>query len=236
MTERQAQILSSIVETYAKTAEPVGSLVLSHQFECSPATLRAEMAALEHAGYIRQPHTSAGRIPTDKGYREYVNSLAKQKGPGYTGRAAYAIDRRIRDIGLMDEAIKAAAGLLADHTGNLAFATLPHHFYSYGIANLLGNREFYDYEAAFEVAQLIDHLEEWAREAIGSDQNRLSVLIGPENPIAKGSDTSAIAVRFRSPFREDSYIGLVGPMRQDYRYVIGLVDHVGRSLEEALNG
>src|ERR1700761_7476506 len=75
MTERQEKILQSIVEQYAEVASPVGSSLLAKVFKVSSATIRAEMAELERMGYITQPHTSAGRVPTDKGYRFYVNSL-----------------------------------------------------------------------------------------------------------------------------------------------------------------
>ena len=75
MTERQKQILYAIIEEYAELATPVGSVTLAKLFDCSSATIRAEMVKLEQMGYIMQPHTSAGRIPTDAGYRLYVNSL-----------------------------------------------------------------------------------------------------------------------------------------------------------------
>jgi heat-inducible transcriptional repressor len=75
MTDRQAKILQAIVEQYAEVASPVGSSLLAKLFDVSSATIRSEMAALEREGFIRQPHTSAGRIPTDKGYRYYVNQL-----------------------------------------------------------------------------------------------------------------------------------------------------------------
>ena len=75
MTERQKRILYAIIEEYAELATPVGSVTLAKLFDCSSATIRAEMVRLEQMGYIMQPHTSAGRIPTDAGYRLYVNSL-----------------------------------------------------------------------------------------------------------------------------------------------------------------
>ena len=77
MTERQAKILAAIIEQYAELATPVGSVLLAKLFDVSPATMRSEMAKLEEMGYLRQPHTSAGRVPTDKGYRLYVNSIAE---------------------------------------------------------------------------------------------------------------------------------------------------------------
>jgi heat-inducible transcriptional repressor len=76
MSPRQAKILQAIIEQYAEVASPVGSSLLAKAFEVSSATVRAEMAELERGGYIMQPHTSAGRVPTDKGYRYYVNQLS----------------------------------------------------------------------------------------------------------------------------------------------------------------
>ena len=69
ITPRQEEILCQIIEEYAETASPVGSVTLARLFDVSPATIRAEMARLEAAGLIAQPHTSAGRVPTDAGYR-----------------------------------------------------------------------------------------------------------------------------------------------------------------------
>lgn len=69
MTERQQAILAAIIEQYAEIAAPVGSVTLAKLFGVSSATIRSEMAKLEEMGFIEAPHTSAGRIPTDKGYR-----------------------------------------------------------------------------------------------------------------------------------------------------------------------
>ena len=77
MTIRQNQILIAIVEQYAEVASPVGSTLLAKLFNVSSATIRADMADLEKMGFITQPHTSAGRIPTDKGYRYYVNNVSE---------------------------------------------------------------------------------------------------------------------------------------------------------------
>ena len=68
MTERQAKILAAIIEQYAELATPVGSVLLAKLFDVSPATMRSEMAKLEEMGYLRQPHTSAGRVPTGIDY------------------------------------------------------------------------------------------------------------------------------------------------------------------------
>ena len=81
MTERQAQILAAIIEQYAEIAAPVGSVTLAKLFGVSSATIRSEMARLEDMGLIAQPHTSAGRVPTDQGYRFYVNMICSTTKP-----------------------------------------------------------------------------------------------------------------------------------------------------------
>ena len=81
MDDRKLTILKAIVTDYVSSREPVGSqaLVQRHNLQVSPATVRNDMAALEDEGYITQPHTSAGRIPTDKGYRLFVDRLSTVK-------------------------------------------------------------------------------------------------------------------------------------------------------------
>src|SRR5665647_1438729 len=103
MTPRQQQILGAIVELYAKTAEPVGSMSLAETIDTSSATIRAEMASLEREGYIMQPHISAGRVPTDKGYRAYVNALGESV---HDGRHEQALARQIKSAGEMERTIK----------------------------------------------------------------------------------------------------------------------------------
>ena len=89
LDERKLTVLRAIVEDYVSTTEPVGSktLVDRHHFDVSPATIRNDMAVLEELGFIAQPHTSAGRIPTDKGYRLFVDRLVQRQAAVH-GRAA----------------------------------------------------------------------------------------------------------------------------------------------------
>jgi heat-inducible transcriptional repressor len=96
MTGRQKQILSAIIEQYAEVAVPVGSSLLAKVFDVSSATIRAEMAELERAGFIAQPHTSAGRVPTDKGYRYYVNSLSEVQETSLEKRQERALAARMQ--------------------------------------------------------------------------------------------------------------------------------------------
>lgn len=233
MTERQAKILATIIEQYAEVAAPVGSVMLAQIFNVSSATIRNEMAGLEQLGYIKQPHTSAGRIPTDKGYRFYVNNLREdeERSP-QLNRNTKAIATRVAHSGEPVQAIKSAVDSLVQLTHNLGIATIGNQLYVAGYSNLFGQPEFLDPAHSREVARLLDNLEPWLREA--EPNEALNVYIGHENPIGRSAGVSLIISRYRSPYSDHSYIGVLGPTRQSYRSVMGLVEQTGRTLEAVL--
>ena len=245
ITPRQTQILVAIIEQYAEVASPVGSVTLAKLFEVSSATIRSEMAKLEEFGLITQPHTSAGRIPTDKGYRFYVNRLTEENQGGDEQillnasnskdnlRGFRAISSRVSaQNDRADHAIRSAVDSLVEITGNLGLATIGDQLYMNGIYNLFSQPEFESGEAVQSVAQLLDNLEPWLREVAPNEP--LNVYIGSENPIGKSSGASLIISKFESPFSENSYIGVLGPTRQNYGKVVRLVQKTGELLEEIL--
>ncbi|MCA9348424.1 transcriptional regulator, partial [Candidatus Saccharibacteria bacterium] len=137
MTQRQTAILLSIVEQYAEVASPVGSSLLAKLFGVSSATIRAEMAELERLDYIVQPHTSAGRVPTDKGYRYYVNTLTSSEDtshPASEKRAERALTARVEGGGLPDRTIRNAVDTLVELTHNLGIATIGNQLYMSGLS------------------------------------------------------------------------------------------------------
>lgn len=232
MTERQRAILSAIVEQYAEVASPVGSSLLAKAFGVSSATVRAEMAELERLGYIHQPHTSAGRVPTDRGYRFYVNNLTEGIQIPAERRAEKALIARVTHGGAPEQTIRNAVDTLVELTHNLGIATIGNQLYMGGLSNLFGQPEFINGEQVQQIARLLDNLQPWLKEAAPNEP--LSVYIGQENPIGRSAGASLIISRFRSPFSDQSYIGVLGPTRQQYRDVMNLVRHAGESLEEVL--
>ena len=193
------------------------------------------MVRLEEMGLITQPHTSAGRIPTDQGYRFYVNQLneAHADEPPRLDRSARAIEARVSGAGdRADRAIRSAVDSLVDLTQNLGLATIGDELYMNGIGNLFSQPEFLGGNHVQAVARLLDNLEPWLREAAPNEP--LNVYIGSENPIGKSSGVTLIVSRFRSPYSDRSYIGVLGPTRQSYGRVMRLVRHAGKMLEEVL--
>jgi heat-inducible transcriptional repressor len=228
-------ILAAIIEQYAEVAAPVGSVTLAKLFGVSSATIRSEMARLEEMKLIMQPHTSSGRVPTDQGYRLYVNQITETTSNELPqlDRSARAIEARVNTHGdSATRAIRSAVDSLVDLTQNLGLATIGDQLYINGIANLFSQPEFIRGDHVQAVARLLDNLEPWLREAAPNEP--LNVYIGAENPIGKTSGASLIISRFRSPYSDRSYIGVLGPTRQSYSKVMRLVRHAGAMLEEVL--
>jgi heat-inducible transcriptional repressor len=240
MTDRQREILYAIIEEYAEMATPVGSVTLAKLFDVSSATIRAEMSRLEDMGLITQPHTSAGRVPTDAGYRLYVNSLQDElgeeidevDGKPVRDRPTRALEVRIQSQTRADSAIRSAVDSLVALTGNLGLATIGDQLYLAGLGDLFAQPEFFEREQVQAVAKLLDNIEPWLREV--SPNQAINVYIGTENPIGKTSNVSLIISRFRSPYSDKSYIGVLGPTRQSYQRVMSLVRRAGFMLEEVL--
>lgn len=290
LTKRQKDILFAIIEEYAELATPVGSVTLAKLFDVSSATIRAEMGRLEELGLITHPHTSAGRIPTDAGYRFYVNALTegaswsktdekaddtaktgevdgrpsnktdnqknnetneKSNGSGVIAQPSQVVietsrllpdpflekisrlfDARVTTQTRADIAIRRAVDSLVELTGNLGLATIDGQLYLSGISNLFMQPEFLDHARVQQVAKLLDNLEPWLRETAPGES--LNIFIGAENPIGKSAEMSLIISRFQSPYSDKSYIGVLGPTRQNYSRVMALVRRAGEMLEAYL--
>lgn len=126
LEERRLAVLQAIVEDYVATHEPVGSkgLVDRHQLGVSPATIRNDMAALEDEGYITAPHTSAGRVPTDRGYRLFVDQISSKVKP-LSSAERKGIDRFLSDAVDLDDVMSRTVRLLAQLTKQVAVVQYP---------------------------------------------------------------------------------------------------------------
>src|SRR5690349_5672962 len=123
LPERDRRILGALVQGYIEDGEPISSLWLAGRgFGVSSATLRLVLARLEEAGYLRQPHTSAGRVPTDLGYRVYVDRLLAERR---TPRRAPLVEARLRRAGTVDDLLSHASHEVARASQQLSFAIAP---------------------------------------------------------------------------------------------------------------
>lgn len=206
MNTRQEKLFKSIIEEHIKTAEPVGSnlLVLKHFKNISSATVRSEMSELEEQGLITQPHTSAGRIPTEAGYRFYVNNFVKND--------LQAVRELKRVRGAKDIAKK-----IAEISGQAVIVSFSKdNVYYTGISNVFSQPEFREYDLVYNFTSIIDHLDEVIAQIYDRVKSEVEVKIGSENPF--GADCGLVIAK-----NNKKMLGIVGPMRMDYQKNINLL-------------
>lgn len=228
---RKEAILDALVREYTETGVPVGSLVISkkYQFPYSPATIRAEMAELERMGYLSHPHTSAGRIPTEWGYRYFVNMLDEERA--LMAPEGVVAKKRISAMhDRYERSLESASMVLSDLTGSIAFAGIPGEIFSHGLGNLFSQPEFMDPFKVVKAAEIIDNLGKLIDELPKSFDTE--VYIGSEAPIGKAAGCSLVISQFRTPFGGTGFLGVVGPMRMSYPKALSAVKEVRKVLEE----
>ncbi|MBT4120687.1 MAG: hypothetical protein HOA57_04300 [Candidatus Magasanikbacteria bacterium] len=220
MNSRQEQLLKLVVESYIRRAEPVGSnfLVENTDLGVSGATIRNEMRELEEQGYLTHPHTSSGRIPTELGYRHYVENLmgtANIKDSHKEGVQSCFSESE------GERAVKNIAKYIAEKTNNaviVAFGT--DSLYYTGMSQLFAQPEFRDYAYMIKASTIFDQCDDKIDDIIDLFENNIPrVLIGTENPF--GQMTSMVGVRIGKVF-----FTILGPMRMDYNKAFSFVDYL----------
>jgi transcriptional regulator of heat shock response len=231
MHERRLEILRAIVDEYVATQEPVGSKAIAerHGLGVSPATIRNEMAALEHDGLITQPHTSAGRIPTNSGYRVFVDRISEIKPLSNPERRA--IESFMSGASDVEDIMNRTGKLLAQITKQVAVVQLPSQdrVVLSGTANLaLSN-----HDEAIALHPILEALEEQVvlLRLLSDASPSVNVRIGDEQPAAGLKSTSVVTMGYGQ-----GAIGILGPTRMDYANSMAAVHavarYIGRFLEE----
>src|SRR5258706_440891 len=214
---RAREVLREIIMQHVATGEAISSRSLAKcgRFQLSPASLRNVMADLEDLGYLAHPHTSAGRVPTDRGYRFFINYLMKSR----------VLSQRERET--IDEQV--SHGTEIDHA--------PHEndLYVEGAASILTKPEFFDtvalrktFLALQEKEKLIDLLNSCLTE------EGLQILIGSESDFTHVHNFSIVAKSYGSHNAPLGVVGIIGPMRMEYARMAPLVDYIGRALSRKI--
>ncbi len=234
--ERKKRVLQAIVKHFIETAEPVGSntLLISYKFHVSPATIRNDMMSLEKSGYIFQPHTSAGRVPTDKGYRLFVDEMADyQKAREEAVHALKQVKEEYR-VQKVRERLYDAVSLLARATQAVSFATTPDnpHTFFLGMSNVLKQPEFMENSVnaseVFEVLERGDNFVTTLNNLEITDKPR--AFIGEENILSQIQSCSIIVAKYEHE-GYTGYIGLLGPKRMNYAFNIVMLEEIKKLLE-----
>jgi heat-inducible transcriptional repressor len=234
LTTRQTQLLKSIIEEYIETAEPVGSETLDKKYNLgvSPATIRNEMVRLTQNGYLKQPHTSAGRVPTPIALKLYVNSLMKAKELSVADEVS--VKQKMLDTNRLDRLLREATRALAlyTHTMSLA-ATDEGDVYSAGMGNILEMPEFFDIDITKHLLETLDEYEYWWNLCSHTmiDSENLAVLLGEELGSRFLAQCGGVFIRFHSPTHK-GMIGVVGPSRLNFPRIVPMVRYVGQLISE----
>lgn len=219
MDSRKHQLLTMVIEHYIKNAEPVGSkfLVSFGGLDFSEATVRNELRALEEEGYLMHPHTSAGRIPTERGYRYYVDQLNLEKNNIPKNDFKTLVDSlsEEQDYELSRKNLAKAAVGLSKETVIIAFSA--ERVYYTGLSNLFNKSEFGDLEAISNISEMFDNCEEYLEDFMQKVEASPRYFIGSENPFDEM--LSVVSARFG----KEGMIALLGPKRMDYKYNFSLI-------------
>ncbi len=234
MDYRHAHILKGLVEEYIATGRPVGSSRLLEVLDVSvsSATIRNMLHALEEEGYLTSPHTSAGRIPTDKGYRYYVDQLS------FRDPSERQVKTLQHTYGEYQETYtspaRAAAKMLSDMARVMAFSGWLDRkdVYGVGLSQVLEDRQRETQEAAREIATLFDNIERYVDDFAGDETRTAQVYIGNENPAFSSEHTSMIVRTMRLPTGERALLIIAGPKRMKYRKNVTLVNAMASILEQ----
>lgn len=234
LSQRQIAIIKAIVEEYTSTGEAVGSDTLDKKFNLgvSPATIRNEMVRLEDLGYLKQPHTSAGRIPTPLALKLYVTELMSPQELPVTEEVAVKEriwDHRQKLEGLLQESTR----ILAEKTGTIGVAvTNQGDVYSSGYANVLTLPEFFDIDVTRTVLSMVE-----------SQRDMMKLFHRMTNPdpvhIVIGDDFGSeflypcgMAYIDFTAGPVSGHLGVIGPARLNYRYVMPMLSHMSSLIKE----
>lgn len=229
--DRRLEVLKAIVNHFIDTAEPVGSntILVSYNFQVSPATIRNDMASLEKEGLIYQPHTSSGRVPTDLGYRLFVEELEDFKSIQEAARLALAKAQKEMHLNKVKQKIHDLVHILAHVTQIASFATVPDNSRTFyiGLSNIIRQPEFIsDANRASQVIEVFEKTDRFINllQELPIDDS-IQFYIGKENIIPEIQSCTLMVTKINY-LGHKSIIGLLAPTRNNYAFNKAVLEEV----------
>jgi len=227
---RKKDVLKFLVETFVHTNQPVGSMQVAEQlpYEVSSATIRNDMVEMTALGLLTQPYTSAGRIPTDVGYKHYVKILIEERKE-LSKKQRGMLERHFKNLKNLQEKYQLAAKLLAELSGSVGFLMDDtKRVYMSGLSNMAKLPEFSDESFRVNLMQALERPEELVRNLPSLlDSKDINVLIGDNPQIEK-----ATIVISNFGHNGKKIISIIGPTRMQYKKALPLVDYIKKILDE----
>ena len=231
LTQRQAKILAAIVKENCDTCKAVGSRELAEKYDfgISAPSIRNEMQSLEKQGYIKQPHTSAGRVPTDKGFRYFVNQLMHKVS--LSMQEQEKLKKEMFKLQMAHiEMGRRLAKLWSEHSNAASFAIFPEEVSTVGLSNIFDNPALPPADAK-EIAKFFDDIDEHAEKMIAEYTGKgAEAKIGKEITLSKNSDYSMVVSGLKLPSGKKGVIGVVGPKSMKYEKNLSLIEYISKLL------
>src|SRR3989338_238812 len=227
LSERQEGLLETVIAEYIRLAQPISSQYLEERYDfgVSPATIRNELQVLSEGGYLKQPYTSAGRVPTDRGYRFFVDGVTRKEGLRSSKRLEDVFEQEVTDA---LEFASHAARALARQSSSLAamYVEGASLFFKEGWEGMLQEPEFEEQESIKSFSRFLNDFEK--NIATMSFQEDMQVFIGKENPFSKVTDFSIMIAECSFPEHGKLRVALLGPKRMEYPKNIHLLHSFSR--------
>ena len=231
---RKNKVLEIILRAHMESAEPVGSKYISDILGVSSATVRNIMVDLEEDGYLRQPHTSAGRVPTAMAYRLYVSTLMIESNIIHEVNKLY--DNLFSRYQNLADVIERLSDTISRLTGYTSFVIYPKdHIYMDGACYILEQPEFNDLTTIRRIFRLLD-----AKEKLLDIMNHyisngvLKINIGKENKIEEFEQCSVVTASYVVRGKIVGGVGIIGPIRMNYRRVVPVIKFFSESVSRML--
>ncbi|MBI3671536.1 hypothetical protein HY249_01950 [Candidatus Azambacteria bacterium] len=234
MTDRQKSILFAVIQEYIKAAQPVSSKLIfeKYDFDISPATFRSEFAELEEMGCLFQPHTSSGRVPTDAGYRLFVNHILGKRETE-TNRMKSVFSELLKARRRQDEIFADLARSISELSQGVVFSGPlgAKMLFRSGINEVFAQPEFDDISFRRDFGSIVDTFEDNISSIVRKmDENQFLVFIGEENPFKRSNDFGMIVSKCNFS-GSDSIVAILGPKRMNYEKNIELINSLIRLLK-----
>jgi transcriptional regulator of heat shock response len=236
-TERKNRVLAAAVSAYINAGVPVSSQELAEYFELCPATLRSILAELEDDGYLIQPHTSSGRVPTDKGYRYYVDFLMSEHGLN-DEQKSLIINGYRAPVSSLEDVLEKTTVMIAElthYTAIVSFSEWDDRIFYKGLSHIFEHPEFRDLD---KLAILVRFLEEKKRvlELLNRQLSQpFKVYIGTEIACQDINDVCSLVISpYHSGKKRGGRIAVLGPRRMSYDSTVSTLEFISGTLNSVL--
>jgi len=235
---RRKEVLAAAIDTYVNNAVPVSSEMLVRDFglNLSPATVRNCLAELEELGYLTHPHTSAGRVPTQAGYRYYVDNLMSEIKLIEREKTRIESDYR-KHIGELETILDETSKMLSEIThyaGIVSFSDWHHRMFYKGTSFILEQPEFRDLARIRHLLKALEE-KEGLLEIINRDlKEEIAIYIGTEISYSDIDNCSLIISSYKVKDKPSGRLAVLGPTRMHYGKVVSTVEYLSERLSRVL--